>query len=39
MNKMPSEDVQGVEHDPIRDLARRVMEEQVVRVWPNPSPR
>jgi hypothetical protein len=38
MNKMPSEDVQGVEHDPIRDLARRVMEEQVVQVWPNPSP-
>lgn len=38
MNKMSSEDVQVVEHNPMYDLARRVMEEQVVRVWPNPSP-
>lgn len=38
MNKISSDDVQGVEHDPIRDLTHRVMEEQVVRVWPNPSP-
>jgi len=38
MKNLKYEDVQGVEHDPIRDLARRVMEEQVVRVWPNPAP-
>lgn len=38
MNKMSSEDVQAVEHNPIHDLARRLMEEQVVRVWPNPAP-
>ena len=38
MNKMSSEDVRDVPHDPVRDLARRLMDEQVVRVWPNPAP-
>lgn len=38
MNKMSSEDVQAVEHNPVQDLARLLMDEQVVRVWPNPSP-
>lgn len=38
MNKMPSDDVQDMPHDPIRDLERRLMDEQVVRVWPNPAP-
>lgn len=38
MNKMSSEDVRDVERNPMYDLARRLMEEQVVRVWPNPSP-
>lgn len=38
MNKISSDDVQDMPHDPIRDLTHRVMEEQVVRVWPNPSP-
>lgn len=38
MNKISSDDVQDMPHDPIRDLARRLMDEQVVRVWPNPSP-
>lgn len=38
MNKMSSEDVRDVERNPMYDLARRMMEEQVVRVWPNPSP-
>lgn len=38
MNKISSDDVQDMSHDPIRDLTHRVMEEQVVRVWPNPSP-
>lgn len=38
MNKISSDDVQDMPHDPIRDLARRLMDEQVVRVWPNPAP-
>lgn len=38
MNNISSDDVQDMPHDPIRDLTHRVMEEQVVRVWPNPSP-
>lgn len=38
MNKMSSEDVQAVDHNPVQDLARLLMDEQVVRVWPNPSP-
>lgn len=38
MNKISSDDVQDVERNPMYDLARRLMEEQVVRVWPNPSP-
>lgn len=39
MNKINSDDVQDMAPDPVRDLTHRVMEEQVVRVWPNPSPR
>lgn len=38
MNKMSSEDVQDVKRNPVQDLARRLMDEQVVRVWPNPAP-
>lgn len=38
MNKMSSEDVRDVERNPMYDLARLLMDEQVVRVWPNPSP-
>lgn len=38
MNKMSSEDVQDVKRNPVYDLARRLMDEQVVRVWPNPAP-
>lgn len=38
MTKISSEDVQDVERNPMYDLARRLMDEQVVRVWPNPSP-
>lgn len=38
MNKINADDIQDVPHDPVYDLARRLMEEQVVRVWPNPSP-
>lgn len=38
MNKMSSEDVQDVKRNPVYDLTHRVMDEQVVRVWPNPAP-
>ena len=38
VDKISSDDVQDMPHDPIRDLTHRVMEEQVARVWPNPSP-
>ncbi len=38
MNKISSEDVRDVDRNPFYDLARRLMEEQVVRVWPNPAP-
>ena len=38
MNKMSSEDVQDVERNPMYDLALSLMDEQVVRVWPNPAP-
>ena len=38
MNKRSSGDVQDIQHNPVHDLARRLMEEQVVRVWPNPAP-
>lgn len=38
MKKIKYEDVQDVKRNPVYDLARRVMEEQGVRVWPNPSP-
>lgn len=38
MNKMSSEYVQDVKRNPVQDLARRLMDEQVVRVWPNPAP-
>lgn len=38
MKKIDHDDVQDVSHNPIRDLARCMMDEQVVRVWPNPSP-
>ncbi len=32
MKKTNREDVQDMSHDPIQDLARRMMDEQVVRV-------
>lgn len=38
MNKMSSEDVQDVKRTLYTTLARRLMDEQVVRVWPNPAP-
>ena len=38
VNKISSEDVYDMPHDPIRDLTHRVMEEQVVRVA-EPFPR
>ena len=37
MKKSNPDDIQDVPHDPVYDLARRLMEEQVVRVWPNPA--
>ena len=38
MKKIKHEDVQDVKRNPVYDLARRLMDEQVVRVWPNPAP-